>query len=137
MVPSEIEVRTMVDLVHEYPVLTAAPDEWLNDAYRGLRVVSDEGMVLLLNGKAMFYGDVIVSYRPLGKGFVRVFAPELYVGPEDTLELVTKVGGFVVFRGSGAYVEVVDNPPVQQRAIEAKASAAMSKLGLSTVGDDF
>lgn len=123
-----------------YPAIIAAPAEWLEEAYRGRRVVSDEGFVLFVNDKACMFVTLEVQYLSLpGKGGCKIVAPEFHIADKAQIELVTKVGAFVVFRGVVPDdVLVVDNPPEPEgKAITDKAQAALEKLGLTGDVDDF
>ena len=114
-------------------VVFAAPAEWLDGAYKGLRDVSEDGMVLLVDGKPCLFGDVVARYQPLGGGWLQIRVPEKRIEPGSEIKLVTKMGGFVLFRGKGKDVEVLENP---ESAIIEKARDALVKVGLGS-GDEF
>jgi hypothetical protein len=122
-----------------YPVVVAAPDEWLQSAYKGEREVGETGIVLFVDGKAMMFVQAEVKYEPFGKGWVKILQPERYVPPGAEIKLVTKIGGFLLFKGSGSDVEIVENPKPKNEAdmISEKARASLEKLGVGVDDDEF
>jgi hypothetical protein len=120
-----------------YPVVVEPPDEWLQSAYKGEREIGETGVVLFVDGKAMMFVQAEVKYEPLGKGWVKIFSPDKYVPPKAEIKLVTKIGGFVLFKGND--VEIVENPEPKNEAdvILEKARASLEKLGVGADDDEF
>jgi len=124
------------ELSKQYPMIVAPPPEYLDETYRGIREVGDCGVVLLLNGKAIFYGVLTVRYTGLSRSDVYIEHPETHIESEDELMALTKVGGFCLFKGKGKDAVIAENPETEQSKIEEKAKSALASLGIDDE-DDF
>ena len=100
-----------------FPLIFAAPEKWLQEAYTGERVVCDKGVVLLVNGKACLYGDVVLSCVTDGLTDATIRDPEYTIEPKDEVKIVFQRGGFVVWHGKGEELAIVGNP-VREELIE-------------------
>ena len=123
---------TKEQLSREYPMIAAPPPGFLDETYQGIREVSDCGVVLLLNGKAIFYGVLMVRYTAVSRSDVYIEAPEVRIEPDDDLLALTKVGGFCLFKGKGRDAMITENP---ESDIKAKARNALKSVGIEE--DDF
>ena len=106
----------MVD-EERFPLIFAAPERWLSEAYEGERVICDKGAVLFVNGKICLFGDVVLSCVTDGLTDATIREPEFTIGPEDEVKVVFQRGGFVAWRGKGKDAAIVGNP-VQEELIE-------------------
>lgn len=110
-----------------FPLVYAAPEKWLSEAYAGERVVGDKGVVLFVNQKICLFGDVVLSCVTDGLTDATIREPEFTIEPKDDVKIAFQRGGFIVWRGKGEDLAIVGNP-VREELIEKEKERFKKKV---------
>lgn len=129
------------------PMIWAPPDKWLDEAFKGDRVIGEKGVALYVNGEPTLFVEICLSCIVEGETWAIVKSPEFEIRPDDDVKIVSCMGGLVWWKGKGNGVGLMieENPIGKRREVKKsedqkiaeKSAAAKAALGLNEETDEF